>query len=1056
MAFLWKITVKRMSRQKIRLALALLAIAASSCLIVWTIGGFQALFMDETVAEANYLGRYDLRIAPSVDDAKRGGGGNFAGPFGNLTREEPTTNTSGGAKDSSNVGAKSSSTQNQGDETKVAEQSRAGRSQAPEGERAVSAEEPGAGRGRGAGGARRGGRGRGDVAQSAFAPELIEKLRRDEQTILCDQTFGLQCFVYSPNSERSILEDDDLDPEGKPTTKRTLDLTDEQFFELAGRDDSQVDAQLRRKAFGAYRATMGTPMGLGSKFYGITATEAPYELKDGRWFASANDSLPAYEAVLTQRGVEQFKAQVGDDLFLIAKKSLADATSEFQLKVVGIVDDPETEGFYVSAALAREIAEALGRPLTPTAIYLKTREAPEIFRERWRETFAALAPTCQAVTAQEVMAQKLAQLKDSQSFKYQASSGAFLAALASLLIVFVTLNTSFEEQKRLFAFYRASGLTRAQTATSILMEGTLLALPGWLGGVFAGQCIIWICSGKARALSVESCVFSFICVALGAVVASLYPMLRSARLKPIEAIRAQGPSFYSHKTRRRQNKRFVILALLGVLCVSLDIYTTFFAQLDTARKASLHCGFGLLALAMGTLFLIPLTSRVTEWILTPILARVLAIDAHIIRSGFTGDVKRVAAVAAALSVGGGLFVSMQIWGYSMLDPFLPGRRAPEAFVAFLPDGLCEQSQAKLKGLPMLEPDQFLPVAVEQAAFAQGSIDSQKSNSPFANVVFFGVDVAQAFGGDEPMVGVYFRQGERENALIEMQTGRGVIVTDSLMVDYGLKVGDTLKTTHPRRPTQTLEYPIVGVVSFPGWQWLSKTGGVRRNFGRSGGVVFARRGIIENDYQIERYSYFWFNLRDGVECSYSQLEGTLDALARENLALDLAQTQTDHGARTAYAKLSTRESLTRSISRRADKVIWGLSKTPITTLVIAAIAAVGAIANSTRSRRWQFGIMRALGLTRWTLARAILIEAIQLATVTSLTSFGFGYLAARASLKLGKSMFGTVDPPVILPVKGLTFGLALTFVLCITAALYPAIKTARTDTLRLLQTGRAPE
>ena len=68
MKFVWKIVLSRMKRQKIRLLFIVLAIAASSCLLVWTIGGFNALFLDASNDASDYLGHYDLRIsAPTLD-----------------------------------------------------------------------------------------------------------------------------------------------------------------------------------------------------------------------------------------------------------------------------------------------------------------------------------------------------------------------------------------------------------------------------------------------------------------------------------------------------------------------------------------------------------------------------------------------------------------------------------------------------------------------------------------------------------------------------------------------------------------------------------------------------------------------------------------------------------------------------------------------------------------------------------------------------------------------------------------------------------------------------
>jgi putative ABC transport system permease protein len=374
--------------------------------------------------------------------------------------------------------------------------------------------------------------------------------------------------------------------------------------------------------------------------------------------------------------------------------------------------------------------------------------------------------------------------------------------------------------------------------------------------------------------------------------------------------------------------------------------------------------------------------------------------------------------------------------------------------------------AQLADLSEVKSDELLPVAVEQAAFEESSIPPQSvRKSAFANVVFFGVDVERAFlgnGDKAPLVGFRFLQGEPEKAFDAMKNGRGVVVTDSLSIDYGLNLGDELRVVHPRDPGKTLAYPIVGVVYYPGWHWLSKTGGVRRNFGRSGGIAFASERIIRDDYQLERPGYFWFNESDGA--TYDEIETACDALALKSLRLDEADGTfdakpgkagaNDPAARTAYVKLSTRSSLTDSISKRADSVIWGLSKTPITTLIIASIAVVGAVANSVRSRRWQLGTMRAAGLTRGALIRAILVEAILIALVASATSFLFGFLAAQGALKLGASMFGTSNPPLILPLKELAFGFLLTLGLCLTAALWPAIKAGRAEPLELLRGGRA--
>lgn len=1017
MRFVLSTTVSRMRRQKARLAFVALAIAASSCLIVWTIGGFQALFIDATTEEADYLGTCDVKIAAKDDGmSTQRGGGSFSGPLA-ITRPAPDTKSEEAAQAKAKEGI----------EKKDVKES-----------------------GRGKKGGRRGGRDGGEIPS-----ELIVEIRADKGVAFAVENAPLKAFVYAPGTERSILEDPDaVDEKDRPTVKRSLEaLVVEEDSAASG-----VDAALRRRAYAAYRAVMGTPSGNGSTFFATDASEPPFELIEGKWFAATEPN--AREAVLTEKGAEKLRAKPGDAIFLICPK----LGTEFQLKVVGVVADPNFETFYVSSALGREIAGT--EPLATSALMLKLRTGVDEFRGRWSEKIAARLPGFELLTEPEIIERKAAQFKQNQSFKYQAASGTLLAALASIFIVFTALNASVAAQRRLIAFYRTAGLTRGQVALSILFEALVLAIPGWLGGVATGWALVFVCSGKATGVNWETVGVSFGCAVVGAVLAALYPMAQSARTKPLEALGVSEKAFFSPTLWRRQTRRFAALGFLGTALIGVDVYLVQFATGTTPERAALHSGVGVLSLALGVVFLIPAMIRVVEVVLLPVLARLFRFDFRLIRSELSGNAGRVVAVAVALSVGGGLFVSTQIWGYSMLEPFLPGRGTPNCFAAFLPNGLRPELVSQLAELPCVNEDSLLEVAVEQAAFDESSIPAQSvRKSAFANVVFFGVDVERAFrgcDGKSPLLGFRFLEGEPKSAFAAMENGRGVVVTDSLAIDYNLKLGDELRVVHPRDPKKTLAYPIVGVVYYPGWHWLSKTGGVRRNFGRSGGVAFAAERVIRDDYQLERPGYFWFNESDGA--TYDEIETACDALALKSLRLDEADGtlasrpgktgENDTTSRTAYVKLSTRDSLTQSISKRADSVIWGLSKTPITTLIIASIAVVGAIANSTRSRRWQFGTMRAVGLTRGALIRAVLVEAILIALVASATSFLFGFLAAQGALKLGASMFGTSNPPLILPVKELAFGFLLTLALCLTAALWPAIKAGRAEPLELLRGGRA--
>ena len=101
-------------------------------------------------------------------------------------------------------------------------------------------------------------------------------------------------------------------------------------------------------------------------------------------------------------------------------------------------------------------------------------------------------------------------------------------------------------------------------------------------------------------------------------------------------------------------------------------------------------------------------------------------------------------------------------------------------------------------------------------------------------------------------------------------------------------------------------------------------------------------------------------------------------------------------------------------------------------------------------------MRALGVTRGALTRMILVEASLIGVVAAATSFAFGLLAAQGALMLGRSLFGTENPPLVMPYRSLALGFSLTLALCLAAALCPAFQAGRAEPIALIRNGRSPD
>jgi putative ABC transport system permease protein len=132
--------------------------------------------------------------------------------------------------------------------------------------------------------------------------------------------------------------------------------------------------------------------------------------------------------------------------------------------------------------------------------------------------------------------------------------------------------------------------------------------------------------------------------------------------------------------------------------------------------------------------------------------------------------------------------------------------------------------------------------------------------------------------------------------------------------------------------------------------------------------------------------------------------------------------------------------------------------PLVTLLVVSLGIVNTIAASVRARQWEFGILRAVGVRRFTLARVVLAEAILIGVAASVLSLGFGILTGWNCLGLVRYVsnpwFEGVSTALVIPWTIIGFGYGLTFLLCVVAALWPAIQASRTEPLQLLQRGRS--
>lgn len=267
--------------------------------------------------------------------------------------------------------------------------------------------------------------------------------------------------------------------------------------------------------------------------------------------------------------------------------------------------------------------------------------------------------------------------------------------------------------------------------------------------------------------------------------------------------------------------------------------------------------------------------------------------------------------------------------------------------------------------------------------------------------------------------------------------------------------------------EIVEYEVCGVVTIPGWLWMTKLSGVRKRGGRTGAMLLSPYEIVKSDFKLNNAGFFWFDRTLDASgkptVSDKDLEYSLQKLADKypvrgsvssfpSFGGDSSVVVGNEVVRHPMVKVNSREYLTDRVNSRADSVIQAAAKMPLIILAISSIGLMGTIAASIRTRRFELGVLRSLGVTRSGLVRLIMAEAILISIAAIAISLGFGVVAAWCFIGLMRytSFFGGFVSPLTIPIYWLSIGFGVTLALCFLSATGPAIFAGKTEIAKLLQ------
>lgn len=607
--------------------------------------------------------------------------------------------------------------------------------------------------------------------------------------------------------------------------------------------------------------------------------------------------------------------------------------------------------------------------------------------------------------------------------RFALTIGSVLTFICAAFIIVTALTTAVTERQREMAVTRCIGASRGQLFAAQLWVGLSLGLIGAFAGVplgigLAGVLAWYFAELLPAGLSVEGLGIGLAIVGSisAGLLGAMYPAWMASRVPPLQAMTVQA-----------RPRGWIGIVWCGLIAAAFIVVQPLLMWPDDASQRfyayaygglpSLHFGYFILAIPLLVLVTLLLSGPISAMLRLPrgMLRRSLLVMPY--RNGFT---------AGALMVGIAILVSNWASALSLLDDWLGRIKFADGF-AFRSTGIPPQQQQAIVSLPFVTatvPIGYMPLRVydRQIFGVQGLAPSSVTCIGFDPQTFFTINTVTWAAGD-PAV-----------AVRRLKRGDAIIVADRFLVTQKVKLGDRLKLGAGRVQK---EYEIVGAVSSPGLDIATQLFGIRNQY-----MEFSISMVFMDWDEVVRT----FDNRDA-----HMLQINIDPIAAKTLSDEQISNRIGEVAPGVQFK-SGRE-ITGTINKIAGAMLTVQSTVAFAALVLASFAVGNVILANIHARRFEYGVLRAVGAQRGLIARLICGEAALLALTGALTGSLMGLHLAWVSARFYRDLAG-LPVQLVVPVIPAAVGWVVLLILTLLAALPAVLSIVRQRPSELLAAGRA--
>ena len=677
------------------------------------------------------------------------------------------------------------------------------------------------------------------------------------------------------------------------------------------------------------------------------------------------------------------------------------------LTVVGVAAQPPLGG-RAQAYLTMGGLEALsGRGGVYTQIDATVRAGvdPETVAETRRAELAQLDAGLLIQTTARVTSGAEGNMQSSQLGFILAT---FMAFLSASFIVLTGMTTSVTERQRELGVLRSIGAERTQLARAQVLAGALVGSMGALAGLPLGLLIAWALARAFRDQLVTGLVVppGALALAVGGAVLSgvagaAWPAWRAGRVSPLAALAVRAEPA---RVRGVAWVTAIGLAGLAVQLVIVGVPTSgqvIFWGYATAGLPIMFAGYFLLG--------VPAILVLTRVLAGP-LSRLLALPPGLLTGTVRATPYRHGLTAGALM--GGLALMVAIWtnGGAVLRDWLGRINFPDAFVSG--PALPPWAQERLNSMTdLVERTCAITLhQVETDAFGVHGLQRYKST-------FIAFEPGPFFDMMRPQ----WVEGDPASAIPRLEAGGAIIVAKEFKIAQGLGVGDRFTC---RSGGAEHTFDIVGVVTSPGLEVVSKFFNIGEDYtDQSLHAVFGTRDDLRRVFHSDATQLIQIDLRDGVDD-----DEAVAAIRRELLGAGILDAGSGKHVKT----------MIRSFAVGALGVMAAVA---MVAMLVACFGVAGLIVAGIEARRFEFGVLRAVGASRGLLTRLVLGEVLLVALTASVMGVLMGIQGAWAGQRLDRLLMG-VDVRLRPPPGLIAASCGLLIVLCVLSALPAIVRLSR--------------